>query len=153
MLATWVKTLYKHKCGYIPERTGGHFACSCVHPLNDNSVGPSNSKTLIKFPYFPTKKALHDKNRTFSTRVFSCRFFSSRFSWPFFKTLKTQRQKIYSTGNEEWIEFDIAKITSDSALHNHLSFHKLTCRQNKCTPKKQTILSFFFTSKRYRNFS
>ena len=33
------------------------------------------------------------------------------------------------------------------------AFHKLTCRQNKCTPKKQTILSFFFTSERYRDFS
>ena len=35
-------SLYKHMCVYIPERTGGHFACSCVHPLNDNSVGASN---------------------------------------------------------------------------------------------------------------
>ena len=33
------------------------------------------------------------------------------------------------------------------------AFHKLTCGQNKCTPKKQTILSFFFTSERYRDFS
>ena len=24
------------------ERTGGHFACACVNPLNDNSVGASN---------------------------------------------------------------------------------------------------------------
>ena len=23
-------------------RTGGHFACACVNPLNDNSVGASN---------------------------------------------------------------------------------------------------------------
>ena len=35
-------SLYKRMCVYIPERTGGHFACSCVHPLNDNSVGASN---------------------------------------------------------------------------------------------------------------
>ena len=35
-------SLYKHMCVYIPERTGGHFACSCVHPLNDISVGASN---------------------------------------------------------------------------------------------------------------
>ena len=35
-------SLYKHMCVYIPERTEGHFACSCVHPLNDNSVGASN---------------------------------------------------------------------------------------------------------------
>ena len=77
----------------------------------------------------------------------------SIFFLQFFESFRGKIYKIYSTGNEEWIEFDIAKITSNSALHNHLSFHKLTCRQNKCTPKKQTILSFFFTSKRYRNFS
>ena len=29
--------------------------------------------------------------------------------------------KKYSTGNEEWIEFDSATITSDYVLHNHLS--------------------------------
>ena len=81
--------------------TGGHFACACVNPLNDNSVGASNLMAgnrklarkitvLLKaislvlwIPYFPTKNILHDKNRTFSTRVFTCRFFSSRFSWPF----------------------------------------------------------------------
>ena len=33
------------------------------------------------------------------------------------------------------------------------AFHKLTCRQNKCIPTKPTILSFFFNSKRYRDFS
>ena len=81
--------------------TGGHFACACVNPLNDNSVVASNLMAgnrklarkvtvLLKaislvlwIPYFPTKNVLHDKNRTFSTRVFTCRFFSSRFSWPF----------------------------------------------------------------------
>ena len=26
----------------IARLTGGHFACACVHPLNDNSVGVSN---------------------------------------------------------------------------------------------------------------
>ena len=29
--------------------------------------------------------------------------------------------KKYSTGNEEWIEFETATITSDYVLHNHLS--------------------------------
>ena len=42
---------------------------------------------------FPTKNVLHDKNRTFSTRVFSCRFFSSRFSWSF-KDFKDSTPKI-----------------------------------------------------------
>ena len=43
--------------------------------------------------YFPTKNVLHDKNRTFSTRVFSCEIFSSRFSWPF-KDFKDSTPKI-----------------------------------------------------------
>ena len=85
--------------------TGGHFACACVHPQNNNSVDASNLKAgnrklarkvavLLKaislvlwIPYFPTKNVIHDKNRTFSMRVFSCRFFSSWFFWPF-KDLK-----------------------------------------------------------------
>ena len=58
------------------------------------------------------------------------------FALQFFESFRGKIYKIFSTGNEEWFEFDIAKITSHSALHNHLSFHKLTCRQNKCTPQK-----------------
>ena len=38
---------------------------------------------MLWIPYFPSKNALQDKNRTLSTRVFCCRFFSSRFSWRF----------------------------------------------------------------------
>ena len=79
-------------------RTGGHFACACVNPLNDNSVGASNlmagnrklaRKITVLFvgalnTVLSYKKNIrHDKNRTFSTRVFTRRFFSSRFSWPF----------------------------------------------------------------------
>ena len=89
--------------------TEGHFACACLHPLNDNSVGASNlvagnrklarkvtvlSKAIslvLWMPYFPTRNVLHDKNQAFSTRVSSCRFFSRRFSWPFKD--KTRRQK------------------------------------------------------------
>ena len=26
----------------LARATGGHFACACVNPLNDNSVGASN---------------------------------------------------------------------------------------------------------------
>ena len=78
--------------------TGGHFACACVNPLNDNSVGASNlmagnrklaRKITVLFvgalnTVLSYKKNIrHDKNRTFSTRVFTRRFFSSRFSWPF----------------------------------------------------------------------
>ena len=60
-------------------------------------------------------------------------------------SLKIQIKK-YSTGSEEWIESETATITSDYVLHNHLSwaFHKLTCRQNKCTPPKNTNNTFIF---------
>ena len=34
---------------------------------------------------------------------------------------ETRVSKKYSTGNEEWIEFETATITSDYVLHNHLS--------------------------------
>ena len=100
----------RHKKKAVPllknKQTRGHFACACVIPLNDSSVGAShlmvvNRKlarkvtVLLKaislvfwIPFFPTKSILHDKNRTFSTRDFTCRFFSSRFSF------KTQRQKV-----------------------------------------------------------
>ena len=86
--------------------TGGHFACACVNPLNDNNVGASNLragnrkltrkvKVLLKafslvlwIPYFPTKNILHNKNRTFSTRVFTCKFSAVGFLG-LLKTLKT----------------------------------------------------------------
>ena len=81
--------------------TGGHFACACVNPLNDNSVGASNLMVgnrklarkvtvllksislLLWIQYFPPKNILRDKSRTCSTRVFTCRLFSITFSWPF----------------------------------------------------------------------
>ena len=34
---------------------------------------------------------------------------------------ETHVYKKYFTGNEEWIEFETATITSDYVLHNHLS--------------------------------
>ena len=115
------------------RKTGGHFACACVNPLNDNSVGASNLMAgnrklarkvtvLLKaislvlwIPYFRTKNILHDKNRTFSTRIFTCRFFSSRFSWPL-KTFKTQRQKSCSC---------ISLIFTGKAMHFYGLISKL----------------------------
>ena len=58
-----------------------------------------------------------------------------------FREFSRKIYKKYSTGKEEWIESQTG------------AFHKLTCRQNKCTPKKRTILLFFFNYKRYRDFS
>ena len=73
----------------------------------------------------------------------------------FFTVFRKFSRKIqinkFSSGNEEWIESETATITSHYVLS--WAFHKLTCRQNKCTAKKRTILIFFFNSKRYRDFS
>ena len=231
--------------------TGGHFACACVNPLNENSVGASNLMAgnwklarkvtvLLKaislvlwILYFP-KKYCPWQNRTFSTRVFTCTFFSSKFSWPFkdfqdstpkshvpvwvwfslskqcismvwfpsswfylsgrkcivamFSCFKTKSEKklprevyslarclmlnwsrrqafiyatktwnqwgvlqffesfcgniyeTYSIGNEEWIEFETATITSDYVVHNH----KLSCRRNECSFFEKTNSNFIF---------
>ena len=91
-----------HTCAvnFLTVTTGGHFACACVHPLNDNSVGTSNlmaGNQKLAYRYSPfkshfvgalntvlsCKNILHDKNRMFSMRVFTSRFFSSRCPWPF----------------------------------------------------------------------
>ena len=39
----------------------------------------------------------------------------------FFESFRGKIYKKYSIGNEEWIEFETATITSDYVLHNHLS--------------------------------
>ena len=36
------RRLFKRWLCHVLSRTGGHFACACVNPLNDNSVGASN---------------------------------------------------------------------------------------------------------------
>ena len=65
---------WRHSIGNKSRLTGGHFACACVNPLNDNNVGASNLMAgnrklarkvtiLLKaisfvlwIPYFLTKK-------------------------------------------------------------------------------------------------
>ena len=43
------------------------------------------------------------------------------FFFTVFQSFRGKIYKIYSTGNEEWIESETATITSDYVLHNHLS--------------------------------
>ena len=38
----------------------------------------------------------------------------------FFESFRGKVHDKYSTGNEEWIEFETATITSDYVVHNHL---------------------------------
>ena len=39
----------------------------------------------------------------------------------FFESFRGKMYKKYSVGNEKWIEFEAATITSDYVVHNHLS--------------------------------
>ena len=59
-----------------------------------------------------------------------------------FESFGRKIYKNYSTGNEEWIEFETANFISS-----------VTDKTNARTPKKRKILLFFFNSKRYRDFS
>ena len=96
----------RNLCNCIREawRTGGHFACACVNPLNDNSVDASNLMAgnrklarkitvLLKaislvlwIPYFPTIGRF--------LRGFSLLDFSAVGFLGLLKTFKTQRQKV-----------------------------------------------------------
>ena len=38
-----------------------------------------------------------------------------------FRKFSRKNLQKYSTGNEEWIEFETATITSDYVVHNHFS--------------------------------
>ena len=57
------------------------------------------------------------------TRVYICHknMKSIGFFYSFSKVFAEHFIKKYSTGNEEWIDFETSTITSDYVLHNHLS--------------------------------
>ena len=56
------------------------------------------------------------------TRVYIChKNMKSMGFLQFFESFRGKIYKKYSIGNEEWIEFETATITSDYVLHNHLS--------------------------------
>ena len=58
------------------RRTGGHFACACLHPLNDNSVGASNlmaGNRKLAYRYGPFKSHFVGALNT----VLSCKKYSS----------------------------------------------------------------------------
>ena len=83
------------------------------------------------------------------TRVYNMPQKHEIYAYFFFTVFRKFSRKIqinkFSSGNEEWIESETATITSDYVLNNHLSwaFHKLTCRQNKCTAKKNEQYFYF----------
>ena len=61
----------------------------------------------------------------------------------FFESFRGIYEK-YSIGNEEWIEFETATITSDYVVHNHLSISQAPLQTNECTysEKKNSIFIF-----------
>ena len=94
----------------LTSLTGGHFACSCVHPLNDSSVGASNlmagnrklvrkvtvflkAISLVLWIPFLQKIFSMTKIERF-LRGFSLVDFSAVGFLGLLKTFKTQRQKV-----------------------------------------------------------
>ena len=81
------------------------------------------------------------------TRVYICHknMKSMGLFYSFFESFRGKIYKIYiySTGNEEWIESKTVTITCDYVIT--WAFHKLTCKQNKCTYTEKTnnILIYF----------
>ena len=69
---------------------------------------------------------------------------SMAFLLQFFESFRGKINKKYSTGNEEWIKSETATITSDYVVS--WAFHKLPCRQYKCTPKRRTIVLFLLSN-------
>ena len=56
------------------------------------------------------------------TRVYIChKNMKSMGFLQFSESFRGKIYKKYSIGNEEWIEFETATITSDYVVHNHLS--------------------------------
>ena len=56
------------------------------------------------------------------TRVYIChKNMKSMGFLQFFESFRGKIYKKYPIGNEEWIEFETATITSDYVVHNHLS--------------------------------
>ena len=58
------------------------------------------------------------------TRVYIChKNMKSMGFLQFFESFRGKIYKKYSIGNEEWIEFETATITSDYVVHNHKQSH------------------------------
>ena len=67
----------------------------------------------------------------------------------FFESFRGKIYKKYSIGNEEWIEFETATITSDYVLHNHLSISlaQLQTKRMHIPRKKEKYFYFSLTLK------
>ena len=78
-------------------------------------------KTLLREVYLLAR--CHMFKLIVETRVYICHknMKSMGTFLQFFESFRGKMYKIYSKGNEEWIESETATITSDHVLHNHLS--------------------------------
>ena len=107
----------------------------------------SEKKNLLREVYFLARCLVLNWSRRHAFIICHKNMKSMRIF--FFTVFRKFSRKIqinkFSSGNEEWIESETATITSDYVLNNHLSwtFHKLTCRQNKCTAKKNEQYLYF----------
>ena len=66
-----------------------------------------------------------------------------------FESFRGKIYKKYSIGNEEWIEFETAKITRDYIVHNHLSisYAQLQTKRMHILRKNEQYFYFSFTLK------
>ena len=71
------------------------------------------------------------------------------FFYSFSKIFAENFIKQYSTGNEEWTEFETATITSDYVLHNHLSisYAQLQTKRMHIPRKNEQYFYFSLTPK------
>ena len=72
------------------------------------------------------------------------------FFYSFSKVFAENFIKKYSTGNEEWIDFETATITSDYVVHNHFSISQ-TKRMH--IPRKNEQYFYFSLTLKDRDFS
>ena len=81
------------------------------------------------------------------TRVYICHknMKSIGFFTVFRKFLRKILFKKYSTGNEEWIDFETATITSGYVLHNQLSISKAQLQTKRMHIPRKNEQYFYFS--------
>lgn len=63
----------------------------------------------------------------------------------FFESFRGKIYKKYPIGNEEWIEFETATITSDCVVHNHLSISYDQLQTKRMHILRQNEQYFYFS--------
>ena len=100
-------------CGFTYQ--GGNASQQCSAALRQKAKKKFTTRGLFI-------SAMSHVKLIAETRVYIChKNMKSMGFLQFFESFRGKIYKKYSIGNEEWIEFETATITSDYVLHNHLS--------------------------------